>query len=207
MKTEKKRIANLLIICGILCILAALGFAIANEYSNYRSSKISNETVARINAAVGETEEITDGNDNEEYIEPEDADELPVVEIDGINYIGVLYFETLDMEMPVIAECDDAKLKVAACRYSGSLADGNLVIAGHNYRNGFRRLKELQTGDRIYLTAMNGKIYEYSVEITEILQAQDIEDMNDSGWELSLYTCTYDGKQRYTVRCRIEKGE
>lgn len=40
------------------------------------------------------------------------------------------------------------------------------------------------------------------VEEIEILNADDIKRMIESDWELSLYTCTYNGKQRVTIRCR-----
>lgn len=49
---------------------------------------------------------------------------------------------------------------------------------------------------------MDGNSYEYVVDLIEVLQAEDIDGMVNSPWELSLYTCTYDGQSRLTVRCK-----
>ena len=38
-------------------------------------------------------------------------------------------------------------------------------------------------------------------EDTEVIDGTDIDGMISGGWDLSLYTCTYGGEARFTVRC------
>ena len=90
------------------------------------------------------------------------------------------------------------------CRYYGSADEGNLVIAGHNYRHGFGELNSLSEGDEVMLTETDGNIRHYVVKEREVLKEDDVKGMNESGWELSLYTCTYSGRERLTIRCREE---
>ena len=46
----------------------------------------------------------------------------------------------------------------------------------------------------------------YKVADVEILDPDEVAEMVASGWPLSLYTCTYDGSRRLTVRAEeIEK--
>ena len=54
----------------------------------------------------------------------------------------------------------------------------------------------------VVFTDCEGNVFEYSVGWVDILQKYDTEEMKQAeSWDLSLFTCTYDGKERYTVRC------
>mgnify|MGYP000544391146 FL=1 len=46
---------------------------------------------------------------------------------------------------------------------------------------------------------MNGKVTVYHVELTSILQSDDVDAVQNSGYPLVLYSCTYSGKTRLTV--------
>ena len=81
-----------------------------------------------------------------------------------------------------------------------------MVIAAHNYAGFFGRLSELKIGDTVLFTDMDGKVYAYRVGDMEILPPGATEDMIKSQWELSLYTCTYGGASRVTLRCERVRG-
>jgi sortase A len=76
-----------------------------------------------------------------------------------------------------------------------------MVIAAHNYKTHFGRLRELQLGDEIQFTDVDGNKFLYTVEELEILSPTAVEEMTDSGWALTLFTCTIGGKTRVAVRC------
>ena len=48
---------------------------------------------------------------------------------------------------------------------------------------------------------MNGAVTSYEVVEVDILNPTAIEEMTDSGFDLTLFTCTYGGQSRVTVRC------
>ena len=50
-------------------------------------------------------------------------------------------------------------------------------------------------------TDASGNRVEYKVAAVEALPAQSVEEMTSAEWQLSLFTCTLDGKNRVTVRC------
>jgi sortase A len=122
-------------------------------------------------------------------------------EVSGENYIGVLSLPTLDLELPVMADWSYPRLKIAPCRYTGSVETGDMVIAAHNYMKHFGTLRSLEKGDRVYFTDMENRIYTYEVAEVEILQPTAIEEMTAGEYDLTLFTCTYGGKSRVTVRC------
>ena len=139
----------------------------------------------------------------EAYVPPDSADVADefVIPMDGYAYIGYLTFPTLGLELPVLDGWDMARLRKAPCRYYGSAETQDLVIAAHNYRSSFGRLQELQIGDEVLFTNAAGIVHRYLVGETEILQPTAVEEMIASNWALSLYTCTYSGTARLTIRC------
>lgn len=129
--------------------------------------------------------------------------EMPVQQLDGIPYIGVLSIPALEIEMPIVSQWSDALSRTAPCRYYGSVYQNNMVVAGHNYRNHFGRLSKISIGDHITFVDMDGNVFEYEVVDVEVLQPNQIEAMCDEQWDLTLFTCTLDGQKRLTVRCEV----
>jgi sortase A len=51
---------------------------------------------------------------------------------------------------------------------------------------------------------MNGNVYVYTVEEMEVIPGTGTEEMISAEWDLTLFTCTYGGWDRYTVRCKLK---
>ena len=137
------------------------------------------------------------------YVAPDSdvvAEEF-VIPMDGYSYIGYLTFPTLGLELPVMDSWDMVRLRKAPCRYYGSAETQDLVIAAHNYRSSFGQCQKLQIGDEILFTDAAGIVRRYLVGELEIVEPTAVDYMIRSDWDLSLYTCTYDGSRRLTVRC------
>lgn len=130
---------------------------------------------------------------------PQDA-ELPAMEIDENEYIGMIELPTLDRTLPVMKDWSYPKLRIAPCRYWGSAEKGDFVIFAHNYSRHFGSIKDLAIGDPVRFVSVDGRIYSYSVEKIETLEKRDVDKMLNSGYDLTLFTCTYGGKRRVTVR-------
>lgn len=126
------------------------------------------------------------------------------VMVEGNAYIGCLDIPAIDLFLPVMSSWSYAKLKIAPCRYGGSAYTGELVIAAHNYRSHFGSLRYLNTGDQVIFTDADGNQFVYSVGEVEVLAPAAVEEMLDSGWDLTLFTCTYGGRTRLAIRCELE---
>ena len=48
---------------------------------------------------------------------------------------------------------------------------------------------------------MDSEVLRYKVDSVELLMPTDVDKVKDSGDDLILYTCTYGGAKRITVRC------
>ena len=184
---------------GAALILAALSLFLWNQQEARRAGSSAMEVLPKV------IDEIQRPDSSAAPVEPFYPDpydpEMTVVEIDGNTYIGYLSIPAIDLELPVMSEWDYARLKLSPCRYTGSTKTDNLVIAAHNYRQHFGRLSDLSPGDQVLFTDMDGKTWAYEVAVIEVLTPTAIEDMTASGYDLTLFTCTYGGGNRVTVRC------
>lgn len=129
--------------------------------------------------------------------------EMPEIEIDGHSYIGYVSIPALELELPVMSQWSYPNMKIAPCRYTGSVYLDDLVIAAHNYEKHFGQLRYLSEGALVRFTDVEGNEFDYTVSSLEQLRPNQTADMvRDSGeWDLTLFTCTVGGQLRLTVRC------
>jgi len=210
---------KLLMGLGSLLILAACMLYGYNLWDDNRASQISlHDAQAVINTIEAPEPEIAEIEVMEtiEYT-PDDqlaAGEYPATtqtrkvkaaQLDGAYYMGLLSLPKLDRVLPVQAEWSMAKLKRSPCRYYGEVGD-NLVVAAHNYKGHFGGIEGLKTGDEVVFTAIDGKKTYYEVAEIYTVTPDAVDEMVGSGYDLTLFTCTYGARERVTVRC-IEISE
>lgn len=193
-----------LMLLGLILILGAAGLYGYNQWIDYQAGQQSEAAVITLVDEIQNQEvaivEVEDQGPSEEL--------LKVAELDGAYYIGVLTIPALEKILPIQSDWSETKLKSTPCRYSGSIEEGELVIAGHNYKKHFTGLSKLAQGDSVVFTDLEGNQMFYEVREIYTVAATDIEGMIDSGYDLSLFTCNYGGKARVTVRCdRVEAVE
>lgn len=185
-----------MIAVGLLFIVAALFLASYNIWDENRAGRDVNRTLKEMNMCMyKENDPIPD------YLINPDM-EMPVMDINGDKYIGFLQIPSLDLDLPVMAECSDSGLKKAPCRYKGSAYKDDIIIAGHNYKTHFGKLKALEIGNDIFFTDAEGNELHYIISDTQILKGEDVEGMEEGNWDLTMFTCTYGGRERVTVRCK-----
>ena len=190
---------------GILCLTAALGLFQSNRSEALEAEESARSVMEKLAPAIVEQA-------REESLPPEPVEEaplpsfdptMPIVEIDGERYIGFLTIQDLELELPVMEDWDYDKLKIAPCRFSGTLLERNLTIAAHNYQRHFGRLMNLSLGAEVLFTDVKGETTRFTVAELEVLQPNDIERMTAGDYDLTLFTCTYGGATRFAVRCLL----
>lgn len=185
-------------VIGLLLLGAALALTVYNILDEMRANAEAKELARQIKEIT--SEKSADVNTIPDYILNPQI-EMPTVEIDGQWYIGVLEFPSMELSLPVMSEWSYPHLKISPCRYKGSAYLDNLIIAGHNYSKQFGVLKGMNIGEKIMFTDMDGNVFEYTVVQKEFLNQNSMEEMVSGNWDLTLFTCTYDGRERVTLRC------
>lgn len=198
---------TLLLIVGILLILGGLGLTIYNYATDAKAGKTDKAVLEHIRSLVPEPVPIRDAD---EYVMDsvelpdfllDPLRDMPTVEVDGNEYIGIISIDRLDLELPVLSECSTANLRVAPCRFTGSVYQDNMVIAGHNYSSHFGRIPDLKLGDIVTFADVEGNLFTFEVTELEIVGPDDVEYMTVGDWDLTLFTCTWGGANRVTIRC------
>lgn len=132
---------------------------------------------------------------------------MPTETIEGREYVGMLTVPALSLELPVQEEWDYPNLNVSPCCYSGTAYKENFVICAHNYESHFGNIKNLHPGDEVFFTDAEGNRFSYQVSEVTVLESDRIDEMKESGWALTLFTCTVGGVSRVTVRCELISSE
>lgn len=137
-----KRI-NFFTVFGIIFLLGALTLSGYNFYDEYRAA----QSVQNI---LEDAAEQTDEENNvvgelvvSDYLLDPEMD-MPVKTVDGQKYVGVLKIPALSLTLPVLNDWSYGKFKIAPCKYYGSVYQDNMVIAAHNYRRHFGKLKNAE---------------------------------------------------------------
>lgn len=127
--------------------------------------------------------------------------EMPQTTLDGYALVGILQVPAVGLELPILDSWNYDLLKIAPCRYSGTVKEDNLILLAHNYDRHFGPFKQLVPGDSVTFLSVDGTQYKYEVTATEILQKTELERLTSSGHDLTLFTCTKGGYSRVVVRC------
>ena len=132
---------------------------------------------------------------------------MPTVRSGAYDYIGYLDFPGYGLTMPVAATWSFPALEISPCRHAGSVYNDNLVVAGHNYNTHFGVLFELQLGDIVTFTDVDGNAFTYTVRELTSVSPDDSDAVMNRGYALTLYTCNWDTSERVTVFCERTGGE
>lgn len=197
-----KKFGVLFVILGAVLLGSALLLLAYNELESYRAGQSAEMLIDQLQAQIQpkpQTPEVDPSQDptSDETIPEETLDpEMPVLMVDGFEYIGYLSIPVLELELPVMAEWDYKRLQYAPCRQNGSTRTDDLVIAAHNYRTHFGRLVDLEPGTDVYFTDVDGIENHYQLLRVETVSPDSVDAVLNSGCDLVLYTCTPGGATR-----------
>ena len=205
----------------------AIGQDILRELSDGEDSTVSKDNAIVI--SLDDSQEDNDANDGETDEVIEDPVIIPDNDenqnVDGIqenvkptvttksgkkyNVDAIIYYKKLGIKYSVLSEESDDLLKISVCKYWGPNPNevGNYCIVGHNYRSGkmFGKLSEASNGDEILLKDLSGKTVTYTVYNKYVIEPTDVSctsQLTNGAREITLITCTNQGKKRLVVKAR-----
>ena len=194
---------------GALLMLGSLGLLVYNQKEAAEAERVSAAVMPVLMDMIQQERETEPTEPPVQQI-PEAlrtaADlKMSEVEVDGHTYIGCLCIPALNLELPIMSDWSYGKLRVAPCRYSGTVLGGDLVLMAHNYKRHFGTIARLSEGERVYFTDVDGVVSCYEVMALDVLDPGAVEEMTAGDFDLTLFTCTYGGQSRVTVFCdRVE---
>ena len=190
-----------LVILGLALVLSAFGLTSYNLWDNNRATRETSLIYDAISSKIPDSASSNDAYIPDYILNPNM--DMPTIEYQGYKYIGTLCIPVIDLELPVMDSWSYPQLKTAPCRYDGSVYLNNMVIAAHNYTGHFGRLKNLQLGDAVIFTDIDGNVFNYKVSKMETIVPSAVEEMKNGNYDLTVFTCTVGGQTRVTVRCML----
>lgn len=196
MKNLKSKV---FIYIGIVCIISAIGLTAINIIQEKKAELEANKALEQIKSQIPN---LSEEEMLKKRIKMNDEIGMPVIEIDGKEYVGFIGIPSLGLALPIQSSWDYPKLKSSPCRYMGSIYDNSMIIIAHNYKRHFGKLYTLEPGSEIIFNDVNGLKYSYTVLGSETIDGNNVDEMINNEYDLTLFTCTYSGKYRMTIRCR-----
>ena len=187
---------------GKVCLLSALLLHLYNIYDNMNQDQSQKQILEQYIQKNNHQQDTSFIQIPDYQLNPEM--EMPEVSLPGLEEagcIGILEIPSINIKLPVLSTWSYSLLKKAPCRYTGSIYLDNMVIAAHNSDAHFKKISNLQEGDIVTFTDAVGNVFTYTVAGIELLQPDEVDNMTNGQWPLTLFTCTYGGASRVTVRC------
>ena len=187
---------------GKVCLLFALLLHLYNIYDNMNQDQNQKQILEQDLQKNNRQQDTSLIQIPDYLLNPEmEMPEVSLPELEEAGCIGILEIPSINIKLPVLSTWSYSLLKKAPCRYTGSIYLDNMVIAAHNSEAHFKKISNLQKGDIVTFTDAVGNVFTYSVAGIELLKPDEVDNMTNGQWPLTLFTCTYGGASRVTVRC------
>lgn len=224
-RKNSKIIINSIIICIIFGMLIWLCIEIYTEVKikkkitaqyeiqnlSMQNSNIQNDSMQNVSTQNSSTQNNVEKETNE--ITQQTTKQYPKEQVidkyKGYTVAAKLEIPKIQLETYVLQNYSIEALNISVTKFWGANPNeiGNFCVAGHNFknRNMFRNLKNLQTGDILFIS--DNKIGRIEYEIYDIYKVKpdDISCLTqETGGrrEVTLITCTNDSKQRIIVKAK-----
>lgn len=216
-----KKVLNIFFIILLIILLAIAGYVIYRFISAKIINNDSDEYIAEFTNEIGDVEAniISDETTTDTQVAEEAGSNAnkankvksarssktkkSVGKYYNYDVCGYIRIPKTGIRYPIIATLSKQALEKGVCvEYGpGPNEPGNTVIAGHNYLNRlfFSKNKNLNIGDKVYITDLYGVTVEYTIYNKFETSPQDTSYIfRDTGGipEITLATCSQNGSAR-----------
>ncbi len=177
----------------------------SNAEKSTTSKSTSTSTTAKVNTTVNKIETNTNKTKTESSKNLEQMT-VPPSECNGLATIGKIEIPKTGINMPIYSKVSVKGMNLGPCLlYStGEInKSGSSLIVGHNYNGIFGKNKNLQIGDKIYVTTLDGNRIAYTVYNKIFVTPDDLSYMNTNNTQIAISTCTSDDNCRLVVLAKI----
>lgn len=131
-------------------------------------------------------------------------------DINKSDKIGIIEIPNLGIEHIIVEGTEQEQIKKNVGHFENtSMAGeyGNFSLAGHRnnlYNEVFKGLADVEIGTEIIIKALNGE-FRYEIYKKEVIEPENFDVLYQdlSKKEMTIITCTKDGKKRVCVKARL----
>ena len=223
-RSKYSNFLTIVLIVAIVFVVALVGVLGVSAYKRYKNDKEAENAISNFENNIEQnTDTNTSGGANfiEQNIVTNTTTEdttsqegtRQVTYYNNFVMIGYIEIPKIGIKYPILEKETVASLEQSvAVRYPDNPnlnQPGNVVIAGHNYRNGqfFSKLENVATGDVIKITDVDGQTLVYTVYEKYETTPEDVAYITRNvgeNTEITLVTCTDDSNARIIVKARAQ---
>ena len=180
-----------------------------SENTTQKNSLNSEKTKTNENSNVKSNEAQTKAEQSKTKTNSNSKQTTVVSQYQGLSTIGKIEIPKTGVNMPILSKVTVKGMEIAPCLlYSTGTMNisGNHLIVGHNYNNIFSKNKNLQIGDKIYITTLDGNRLQYTIYNKFFTSPEDMSYMKrdtNNQPEITLSTCTEDDNTRLILSAKI----
>ena len=188
---RKIKISNIILLILVLIaiiLIVTIGRIISNRNQNDENLK---QVISQVN----------------ENIQTDTDGEIPYIEYQGYQVIGLIQISKINLEYPILIETTKDSLTKSITRFGNGEVNGvgNLCLAGHDYINNsmFGGINKLENGNEILITDLYGNKVTYTVFDKYTTNPDDtsvLESVDSNKREVTLITCSNGNKDRLIIR-------
>ena len=203
MNSRQKR-GLVLLAVGAVLVLCGLGMHLAQRQEDIAAGQTAAVLLQQLEVKLPPVDDAVTESEQPESEHHTPADPvLPERKYMGYTLLGSIHVPSVGVRLPILDQWSEEMLKVAPCRYAGSISGGNMIIMGHNYKSHFSSLHGVKIGAEVEFENTIGRVFRYRVAAIEYLHRTEGEKLPSSEYPLTIFTCTPGGLERIVVRCEI----
>lgn len=194
----KKRKFPIVLVLGLVLIGIALSMFLGLQIRVRIGAGRSQATAEKLKALLPERSVGIPGL----YANPS----MPALQIDGVDYVGLLEVPALAISLPVAGSWNRDKLFDAPARFYGNAYNRALVIGGMDYAHQFAFCDQIDTGVAIVFTDMTGTRFSYTVDRVERSKSAQSDWLINTECDLTLFCQDTYSMEYIAVRCTFAGG-
>lgn len=191
----KKRKFPIFLVLGIILVVISFSLLIAHQIRVHIASDKCQKVLEKMESLLPERS----SGSPELYQNPN----MPVLEIDSVDYVALLEIPSLEVSLPVADRWNRDKLFAYPHRFCGSAYNQTLVIGGADYSHQFSFCDKIDQGTTVTVTDMTGTQFTYKV--TRVDRSSDAKKqwLTNTDYDLTLFCRDIYSLKYIAVRCNF----
>lgn len=181
---------------GLMLVLCGLGMHLAQQQEDISAGQTATVLLQQLENKAPAVD-VLPGTESAVPADPV----LPEKKYMGYTLLGSISVPSVGIQLPILDQWSEEMLKVAPCRYAGSISGGDMIIMGHNYKSHFNPLHKVEVGAEVEIKNTIGKVFRYRIAKIEFLHRTEGEKLPTDEYPLTVFTCRPGGLERIILRC------
>lgn len=172
--------SRVFVLVGVILLAVAIGLSLFSTWEKAEQRRFLSEATQKMQVLLSDAEAGVPGDQS--------GEDMPRLEINGRDYIGLLELPEQSIVLPVAADWDTGLFPFRPACYSGTLHGGTLFIGGSNSDICFAFIGQLDAGDRVNFTDVQGTRYAFTVSRVTHNSTIDTDELQSLDTPLFLFT-------------------